>query len=421
MSRICRFALVDGNNFYASCERVFNPRLERWPVVVLSNNDGCVVARSNEAKALGIAMGVPIFQLRDLLHSHQVQVFSSNYALYGDLSHRMMETLTRLVPKVEVYSIDEAFLELPCLKGDALASYAQEIRTTVKAWTGIPISIGIAQTKTLAKLANRLAKKQPDGIFDLSSVASPNDLLSEIDVGDIWGIGHQWSKRLKQQGIKTALQLKDVNQGWIRQQMGIVGLRIVLELNGLSCLPLDLCPPARKSVTVSRSFGQPVERIEDLQQAITAYISRAAEKLRHEHLVAGVLQVFVMTSRFQPDFYSRSATVELPVPTSYTPDLIRFCNQAIASLYRESLCYTKAGVICTELMPEKQTQMHLFASGYDERDTALMQVVDRLNKRFGAGTLTFGAPNRNATWQMQANRRSPRYTTRWEELLVVKA
>ncbi|CAA9309126.1 Error-prone, lesion bypass DNA polymerase V (UmuC) [uncultured Leptolyngbya sp.] len=314
-----------GNNArlldYVSCERLFNPKLEEQPVIVLSNNDGCTIARSNEAKKLGIQMGVPAFKLRQLIQDHNIQVYSSNYTLYGDLSSRVMATLDQLAPAVEVYSIDEAFLDLSTLKNHDLSAYGQHLRSTVHQWTGIPVSIGIGPTKTLAKIANRLAKKlsEAEGVWNLTNCTESLQALASIDVEDVWGIGRQYAKLLRANGMSNALQLRDADQRWIKQKMGVVGLRIVLELGGMSCMPIELCPQPKKMTCVSRSFGRPVESLAELQEAVATYASRAAEKLRRDGLAAWVLTVFVNTNRFQdePQYYNCSTTY-LPVATSDT-------------------------------------------------------------------------------------------------------
>jgi DNA polymerase V len=272
--------VLDCNNFYVSCERLFQPRLQGKPVVVLSNNDGCVIARSDEAKALGIPMGLPVFQLTDRIQAHAIEVFSSNYTLYGDLSARVMTTLTQWAPAVEVYSIDEAFLDLTGLSTDTLGTYGQTLRTTVHQWTGIPVSIGIGATKTLAKLANRCAKRSPQGVVALTVTSEIDATLACTRVEDIWGIGPGYTRRLKTSHIRTAIQLRDANDRWIRQQLGVVGQRIVWELRGISCLPLELCPPPKQSLMVSRSFGCPITSLTEMREAVATYTTRAAEKLR---------------------------------------------------------------------------------------------------------------------------------------------
>src|SRR5215813_11351401 len=315
------FALIDCNNFYVSCERVFQPALCSKPVVVLSNNDGCVIARSEEAKALGIPMGIPAFKLADLRQEHPIEVFSSNYTLYGDLSARVMTTLAQWAPAVEVYSIDEAFLDLTGISTDDLRIYGQTLRATIHQWTGIPVSIGIGPTKTLAKLANRLAKRSPQaqGVVILTSPLEIEATLAQTPIQDIWGIGPGYTRRLHAHEIRTAIQLRNMTDRWVRQELGIVGLRLVWELRGISCLPLEFCPPPKQSLMVSRSFGRPITTLIEMREAVATYMTRAAEKLRRHQVAAGVLTVFLMTNRFTDEpQYSNSVTMPLPVATQDT-------------------------------------------------------------------------------------------------------
>ena len=418
------FALVDCNNFYASCERVFDPKLEEKPVVVLSNNDGIVVARSNEAKALGIGMGVPEFQIRHLIRRHDVQVFSSNYTLYGDMSQRVMDTLAQFTPDLEIYSIDEAFLSLSGFTSHNLTEYGRTIRTTVKKWTGLPVSIGIAETKTLAKVAGRVAKrsKEAAGVFDLTACQDRDGLLAETAVEDIWGIGPNYARLLTQHGIQTALDLRGVDDHWIRKRMGVVGARIVQELRGVPCLPLEECPPPKQGITVSRSFGRPITSLAEMRQAVATYTARAAEKLRGERLAVTVLTVFLMTNSFKDEpQYSNAATIKLPVSTDSTSDLLRYALEGMGRIYKEGYRYKKAGVMLTALVPASQVQGSLFDHQDRERSSRLMRVLDRLNDRIGAGTLRYAAEGFSKHWRARFERRSPAYTTRWEDLPVAKA
>jgi DNA polymerase V len=410
------FALVDCNNFYVSCERAFDPRLKGKPVVVLSNNDGCVVARSNEVKALGVKMGTPAFQLRELIKKHNIQVFSSNYALYGDLSRRVMETLEHFTPDVEVYSIDEAFLSLA---GQPCETVPWDIRRTVRQWTGIPVSVGVATTKTLAKIANHLAKRQ-DGVYILQE---PEPVLSDLPVSEVWGIGRRLAHRLAVHGIHTALQLREADLALIKQELGIVGVRTVLELQGIFCLALELCPQPRKSCCVSRGFGRPVEELGELKEAVASYTSRASAKLRRDNLMAGVMTVFITTSRFQPAEaqYGSSKTLVLPYPANDTPTLVKAALQATEQLFRPGYAYRKAGVLLLELSSSAIAQQDLFLDeAQRENQRQLMAVVDSLNRQFGAGTVRYAAEGLRQGWAMKAEMRSQRYTTRWDELLLVQ-
>jgi len=418
------FALVDCNNFYASCERVFNPKLEHKPVVVLSNNDGCVVARSNEAKALGIRMGVPEFQIRPLLKAHDVQVPPSNYALYGDMSQRVMETLEQFCPDLEPYSIDEAFLSLSGFTSRNLMEYGHTIRATVKRWTGIPVSVGIAETKVLAKIANRVAKRTPDmgGVFDLFACPDRDDLLGRIAVEDVWGIGPNHARFLIQHGITTALQLCQAGDQFIRMHMGIVGLRLVMELRGVSCLDLEQCPAPKQSITCSRAFGNSVTTLTDMDEAVSSYTARAAEKLRAEELAVTTMTVFLTTNEFKDTpQYSNAVTLKLPVATDSTHELIRAALQGIRQIYRDGYLYKKAGVMFTGLVPASQVQVDLFDDQNRARSKKLMTALDAVNTRFGSGTLQYASSGMAKTWRTQFHRRSPAYTTDWDALPVARA
>lgn len=417
-------ALVDCNSFFASCERVFDPSLAGRPVIVLSNNDGCVVALTGEAKALGIGRGMPVYQIRDLIRAGGVRVFSSNFPLYGDMSQRVMDTLAQFTPNLEVYSIDEAFLDLAGFERRSLTAYGREIRATVSRWTGLPVSIGIAETKTLAKLANHLAKKRhpDDGVFDLSTEPNRDRLLDSIPVHSIWGIGPAIAEQLIRRGIVTARALREADDRWIRARFGIVGLRTVHELRGIPCLPLDDCPPSKQSITVSRSFGEPVTALTGLREAVATYISRAAEKLREERAAAGALTVYVTTNPFaDAPFYSNSATVELPVATDGTAELLHHALDLLPRLWRDGCRYKKAGVLLTALVPLGTVQAGLFDQEDRPRQQRLNAVIDRLNAKLGSDTVRLGAVGTGRGWKSKAEHRSPAYTTKWDELLTVKA
>ena len=416
-------ALVDCNSFYASCERVFDPHLWNRPVVVLSNNDGCVVARSAEAKALGIATGTPYFQIRDLVARHGIIVRSSNYKLYGDLSARIMTVLGRFTPHLEVYSIDEAFLDLAGMPLDRLMDYGREIRRTVLRWTGIPVSVGIAPTKTLAKVANHLAKQAATcgGVWSLTDPRDQTEVLARLDVQDIWGIGARLAARLRRAGIATALDLREASPNRVRRLVGVVGERTALELRGLPCIGLEETPPPAKSIVRSRSFGRPVERQEELEEAVAAYATRAAEKLRLHRRVAGALSVFVATSRFRGAPYANQATLPLDPPTDDTARLIHAALAALRPIFREGLAYQKAGVMLGGLQPRAGLTESLF-DRYDRgRSERLMAVLDDVNHRLGPDTLRYAASGMERSWQMRREHASPHYTTRWDELPIVRA
>lgn len=415
------FALVDCNNYYVSCERVFDPKLTGKPVIVLSNNDGCAIARSNEAKALGIKIGMPAFEIPDLIKTHGIQVYSSNYALYGDMSQRVMEILSEFTPDIEIYSIDEAFLDLSCFSHYDLTDYGRSIKHTVKKWTGIPVSVGIAETKTLAKIANRIAKKskKAGGVLDLTSSPYQKHALEMTDVEDVWGIGQNYAKFLKENGIHNALHLRNADDSFIKEQMGIVGTRILQELRCVSCYSLEQCPSPKKGITVSRSFYKAIENLDELKEAVAGFASRGAEKLREEHSVAGVLMVFIMTSRFKKEkYYFNLKTIRLPVATSDTPEIIHYAHEGIEEIFRNDYQYKKAGVIFKDLVPERDIQTNLFDYKDRNRSKKLMQVLDSINIKMGSSTLKYAAVGltHNQRWKTVFKKRSPSYTTNWDQL-----
>ena len=387
------FALVDCDNFYVSCERVFDPGLEGKAVIVLSNNDGCVVSRSNEAKALGIGMGVPEFKIRDLIRRHRVQVFSSNYAFYSDMSRRVMQTLAGFSPAMEVYSIDEAFLDLAGFERWDLAAYGRRIRQRVREWTGLPVTVGIARSKTLAKVAARLAKrsKRAAGILDLSASPWLDRALAAVAVEDVWGVGRRYAGFLAARGITNALQLKHADEGLIRRRMGVVGLRLLRELQGISCYPVVTSRPPRKSLGVSRTFRQEITRAADLREALASYTAAAAERLRAEKLVAGVLTVYLLTNRFRENYRCDNVTLRLPVASSHTPELIGCALQGFSRIFRPGRGYKKVGVQLGEIAPESPVQASFFDPVDRPKARRLMQAVDRINRRMGPATLVYGA------------------------------
>ena len=418
-----RFAIIDCNNCYVSCERVFNPKLIGVPVVVLSNNDGCVIARSQEAKDLGIKMGDPAFQNEGLFKKFGVQALSSKYSLYGDMSARVMETIRTMADRIEVYSIDEAFVSLEPWQG---AEFARELRSRIRQWTGIPVSIGIASTKTLAKLANRVAKKDPalGGVFDLTAAENPDEVLASIPCGDLWGVGRRLTPRLARVGIHTALDLKRAETAWARRTLGVVGERIVRELNGGSCLELEELPATQQGMCSAKSFGQPITALEDLESALATYAAGLAEKLRAGRLLASHLQVFLATNPFQPDRpqYTPAAHATLPEPTNHTPTLISAALGLLRQIYRPGYQYKKTGLFLTDLISETEVQLSLFSKpGADPKRAALDEAVDLLNKRLGRNTVKYGAMGTNPKWGMRQARKSRNFTTRWLELPVAVA
>ncbi|MCJ2165526.1 MULTISPECIES: Y-family DNA polymerase [unclassified Pseudodesulfovibrio] len=420
------YALMDCNNFYASCERAFRPELVGRPVVVLSNNDGCVIARSDEAKGVGVPMGAPYFKCRSMLERHGVAVFSSNYALYGDMSARVMRVLSRFCPGVEVYSIDEAFCDLTGVPGGAEA-FGRRLRATVQAWTGIPVSVGIGPTKTLAKLANRFAKKQARcrGVFDFGTSPAPDRVLEWTGIGDIWGIGPRHAKRLRKMGVDNALKFRGLKRDWVQKKMTVAGLHTLLELRGLPCLGLTDGPASKKTIVSSRSFGHPVTRLEDILEATAKYTTRAAEKLRRQRSVTSNLLISLETNTFklgQPQ-YSNALSVPLAVATAHTPTLIRAATSGMERIFRDGYQYKKCGIMLSGLEPERGRWLNLLALPPAHRpdDRPLMQAVDSLNSRWGRDTVSFAASGVKQGWKMKREMRSPRYTTVWKEILTVTA
>lgn len=420
------YFMVDANNFYVSCERVFQPALEGRPVVVLSNNDGCVVARSNEAKALGIQTGEAVFKRAGFLARHGVVQLSSNYALYGDMSARVREVLGRFSPEVEFYSIDEAFLRRPAAPEEELRAAAAEICQTVHRWTGIPVSVGVARTKTLAKLAARGAKRSAaaGGVCLLLTPAEVEHALEQTEVGEVWGIGPRHARCLREHGIVTARQLRDAPRDWLRRQLTVCGERTAFELAEIPCLPLEQDPPPPQSLQCSRSFGERQTELAALEEALAAYVQCAAEKLRREKMAAGALHVVWETSRFPPeDYRAQGGAAALSAPTSFTPALQAAALHILRRQYRPGPLWQKIGVCLLELRPADQCPPVLWAPPPEalRRQEALMQAVDRLNARYGRGTVRFAAaglgPRR---WHMRQERLSPRYTTSWADLPAVR-
>jgi len=415
------FALVDCNNFYASCERVFDPRLKHRPIVVLSNNDGCIVARSNEARALGIPMGIPFFESKAVIQKHDVAVFSSNYQLYGDMSQRVMDSLRLFAPDMEVYSIDEAFLRLDHLQPRDLGDYCTTLRAKVMQWTGIPVSIGIGPSKVLAKVANRVAKKQTDnGVFDIRSPQAQDAILQTLEVDKLWGVARRWAERLGRIGIETASQLRDASPTIIRKQLSVVGERIVRELRGQSCIGLEDIQP-RKNIMSSKSFGTLLTKKEPLEEALANYAARACEKLRQQNSRAQAVYVFVQTNGFHKTDkqYNNALTCPLTVPTSDTRSIISAAKFCLSRIYKEGYRYKKTGIMLMDLIPASLEQKHLFAESDQHSNDHLMGVVDRINRDHGPDTLFFGAQGVAREWKMRCGSRSPRYTTQWDELLKV--
>ncbi len=419
------FALVDVNSFYASCETVFRPDLKGVPVVVLSNNDGCVIARSAEAKALGITMGVPFFKLKEALRRHRVQVFSSNYALYADMSLRVMTTLEEMAPAVEIYSIDEAFLNLSGVSFcQPLETFGRAVQARVAQETHLQVGVGIAPTKTLAKLANYAAKKYPGtkGVVDLSHPERQRKLMALTPVEEVWGVGSRIGKKLKQMGIEQALQLADSSTWVIRKHFNVVLERTVRELRGEACLELEEMTPTKQQIVCSRSFGTRLTDYAEVRQAVCQYAERAAEKLRQEKQYCRQIAVFLKTSPHAENepYYGNQATGQLLTPSNDTRDIVRIATEALDRIWLEGYRYMKAGVMLGDFFSQGVAQLHLFdAYGPRANSEALMQVVDRINQA-GRGTLWFAGQGIEKSWAMKREMLSPSYTTRFADLPVVK-
>ncbi|AEI50268.1 Y-family DNA polymerase [Runella slithyformis] len=419
------FALVDCNNFYVSCERVFNGKIHHKPVVVLSNNDGCVIARSNEAKALGIKMGALAFENEDFFTKNNVEVFSSNYALYGDMSDRVMKTIAEMVPDMEVYSIDEAFIDFHHMPYEDLEALAQKIRQRVKQYTGIPVSIGIAPTKTLAKVANRYTKKYLPhiGVYQIDSDHDAEKALVNTSVEDIWGVGYKYAKMLNEHNIYNALELTYAKEEWIRQKMHVVGVRMLHELQGTICYNLDNEPSPKKGICVSRSFGQSQKDVKVITEAVATFAARCGEKLRKQQSCAHIVHVFLYTNRHRQDQpqYFNSKVLQLPTSTNSSIEIIRYALRGLELIFKSGYSYKKAGVMISGIVPENQVQIDLFDTRKREIDTKAMKALDELNRRMGRDTVKIAVQGFGRDWHLRQERKSRCYTTRWQEILEVEA
>jgi len=420
MSKI--FALVDCNNFYTSCEVIFNPSLKGKPVVVLSNNDGCVIARSEEAKKAGIKMGIPVFEIGDIIKKHKVHVFSTNYALYGDISQRVMTTLAGLASEIEIYSIDEAFLDLSGIPADKLFTAAKKIREKVFRWTGIPVSVGVAPTKTMAKVSNQIAKSdaQYSGVLDFISHPAKDELLSQFRVGEIWGVGEKYEEFFRRSNIWSALDLKNADENRMKEHLGVMGQRLVLELRGTVCYPINQNPDTKKEICTSRSFGHPVETYQELEQATTSYVSKVAVKLRNQKSLAQSLLIFIMTNKYaKGPKYVNYKIVRLPTASNQTRELIHYALVALKQLYRKGYLYKKSGIVVSEIIPEEGQQSALWDDTNREKNKQLIKVIDHINRKAGLDKIRFAVQGADETWKMRQENLSPHYTTRWSDVLVV--
>lgn len=417
------YALVDCNNFYASCERVFQPNLRGVPIVVLSNNDGCVVARSGEAKALGIPMGEPIFKLSKLIEQHGIAVFSSNYALYGDMSHRVMMILGQFVEEMEIYSIDESFLSFNGYENYDLKEYGSTIVKAVTKGTGIPVSMGVAPTKTLAKVASKFAKKYKgyEGVCVIDSEEKRIKALKQFEISDVWGVGRRYQKKLEYYGIKTAYDLTQKSESWIKKQMTIVGVRTWKELRGIPAIELEPVNPAKQTICTSRSFGEMIEDFDMLMESVANFTAACACKLRAQRSCAGVIQVFVHTNRFREDLpqYYNSRIITLPTPTNDVTELIQYARLALRSIYKDNFKYKKAGVIVMDIVPQNSVQLNLFDERNRTKHEKVMEVLDEVHKKYGTRVLKVAAQGTGKKWALKSEYLSKQYTTNPDDFIEI--
>ena len=418
------FALVDCNNFYASCERVFQPKLENSPVVILSNNDGCVISRSNEAKTLGIPMGAPAFKYLNVFKKKQVNVFSSNYPLYGDMSQRIMKILSMHTPNIEIYSIDEAFLDFKGFKYCDLEKEALLLKRKIKRWTGIPVSIGIAPTKALAKIANKIAKKyvhKTKGVYLINSEKQISNALKWTKVEDIWGVGRQYKKLLIRNGVVTANDFCKLPDQWVKKNMSILGLRLKKDLKGDSCIGLDEENPGKRSIATTRSFKEVIKKYWEIEERVVTYASICSQKLRYQNSNCKTIIVFIRTSSHlaSKQQYYNSSLVNLPNPTNSAITIAKYANMGLRRIFKKNINYKKAGVILTDLTPSDSKQLNLFQNtGNTHGD--LMKIIDKIHLRFGESLLKLGNQDLNQTWMMRQEHLSSRYTTDINEIIKVK-
>lgn len=418
------YALVDGNNFYASCERVFRPELNGKPVVVLSNNDGCVIARSNEAKAVGIPMGAPAFQYEALFKQHNVNVFSANFTLYGDMSQRVMTTLGNYTPELEIYSIDEAFLKFEGFELFNLEKHCQEMKHTVTRHTGIPVSVGVAPTKALAKVANKIAKKFSEhtgGVYIIDDDVKRMKALKWLKVEDVWGIGRQHAKRLNTIKVFTAYDFTQLNENWIRKNMSIVGLRLKKDLSGEPTLDLEEIQN-KKNIATTRSFEKMYSSIEDLKERVSTFAVSCAEKLRKQNSCCNSLMVFVHTNGFRKDLeqYSRNIQIKLPFPTNSSIELTHYALLGLERIFKEGYYYKKAGVIIMDFVPQENVQIQVFENS-NERHKPLMAAIDRLNQSYGMQKIRLASQDMKRVWKMKQEKLSPKYTTSLKDIITIHA
>ena len=417
-----KIALIDCNSFYVSCERLFNPKIRKKPVVVLSNNDGCIISRSNEAKVLGIKMGEPYFKEKDIIVKNNVQVFSSNYSLYGDISRRVMRTLKRFNSDIEIYSIDEAFLDLSNFPDNEVKNIGHEIRNIVLKWTGIPTSIGIAKTKTLSKVANHIAKKKQSGVTSFIGIENIDSILEKVEINDVWGVGKQLTKFYHKSGIYNAKQLKNVSNTWIKKSSNVLSSRTAMELRDIPCIDLEATSSKRKSCVVSRSFGQRVENFQELKEAIASYSLNASEKIRSESLVTKSITVFIRTSPFQSRFgyYSNSKTIDFPIATNNSIEIVKAAISSLETIFKNGYRYQKAGVMLSRLS-DSVGGKNLFSSEKDKKINSLMKSIDNTNHRYGRSTLSLASAGVHKRWNTRRQHYSKIDTADFYCLPTIKA
>ena len=420
-SRKNKIALIDCNSFYVSCERLFNPKIINKPVVVLSNNDGCVISRSTEAKKIGIKMGEPYFKVKNLVKKNNVQIFSSNYSLYGDISRRVMKTLKSFSNNIEIYSIDEAFIDLSHIEEKKIEEYGKEIRERVLKWTGIPTSVGISNTKTLSKVANHIAKKNKNGVVYLKE--NIDEELKKFYISDIWGVGRQLSKLYIKNGIDTAYKLKNISNSWIKKSTNVLGAKTVMELRGISCIDLETQENKRKSCCVSRSFGRKIESLDKLKESITTHCLNAAEKIRNDSQLAKSITVFIRTSPFDRHrkYYSNSITIDLALATSNSIELIKSALEGLNKIYKYGYFYQKAGVILSRLKDASENELNLLTPIMENKSKNLMKAIDRTNNRYGRSSISIAQAGINNTWKMRREHSSRIDTATFDSLPIIKA
>ena len=411
-----KIALIDCNSFYVSCERLFNPKIQKVPVVVLSNNDGCVISRSTEAKRIGIKMGEPYFKVKELVKRNNVQIFSSNYALYGDISRRVMKVLKGFSDKIEIYSIDEAFIDLTHVKNELAEEYWKKIRERVLKWTGIPTSVGISNTKTLSKVANHVAKKNKAGVVYLKD--NIDEVLKNFNISDVWGVGKQLSKLYLKNGIDNALKLKNISNSWVKKSTNVLGAKTVMELRGIPCIQLDTEEAKRKSCCVSRSFGKKVESLEKLKESITTHCLNAAEKIRNDKQTTRSITVFIRTSPFDKNrkYYSNSLTIDLPIATNNSLELVKTAIEALKRIYKYGYFYQKAGVILSKLNEAGEKELNLLTPILEKKSQKLMKAMDLTNSKYGRNVISVAQAGINNSWKMRREHSSKIDTASFDSL-----